>query len=435
MLYIIAAVGAALFLLERIVPDQKLPRVAGWWTRVVVVNLIQLGVVIVGGLTWDLYFQRYSLFALRDQLHPALAGGVAYLLSTFVYYWWHRARHDVQFLWLAAHQVHHSPRRIETITSFYKHPLEITVNSLLTGAICYVLLGAGVEGAAFNMLYSALGEFFYHMNIRTPRWVGYFFQRPEMHRIHHQAGVHYNNFADLPIWDMLFGTYRNPRESNDDCGFIEERERRLWGMLAFQDVNRPEAGLTRARLRTALAVGLILLGFMQMVGFLTGVRALRGIGAASVASPLPLVFTEVRGWETFASRFTVEYETAAGRGEIEITPAVYRRLRGPYNWRNVYGAALAYGPVLPEAMSQAVLTQGFCRSPLPGSFGIAAPIRRARVRIATKTRGRDDVHTIAVECPADLKRPGPRRGPRSARRPGPAAGGGPQANDSQEEHA
>lgn len=70
--------------------------------------------------------------------------------------------------------------------------------------------------------------------------MGYFFQRPEMHRIHHKEGVHYNNFSDLPLWDMLFGTYENPKvDPKAPCGFAEERETRFKKMLSFQNVNRP----------------------------------------------------------------------------------------------------------------------------------------------------------------------------------------------------
>jgi len=38
--------------------------------------------------------------------------------------------------------------------------------------------------------------------------------------------------------------------------------------------------------------------------------------------------------------------TNASRHSVELTPELYRNLRGPYNRRNVYGAALSYGPVL-----------------------------------------------------------------------------------------
>ena len=45
-----------------------------------------------------------------------------------------------------------------------------------------------------------------------------------------------NNYGDLPLWDMLFGTFRNPREWNAACGF-GDAELRLADMLAGRDVN------------------------------------------------------------------------------------------------------------------------------------------------------------------------------------------------------
>ena len=227
--------GLGFMLLERIIPDQALPKVSGWWTRVLLINLIQLGIVILGGVGWEQWLQKWSL--LKLSFAPPVSGLVSYLIITLVFYWWHRVRHDWNFLWLLTHQVHHSPQRIETITSFYKHPVEIFVNSMLIAAINFTLLGLTIESVFWVTLYTALAEFFYHMNVATPRWVGYFIQRPEMHRIHHRRGFHYLNFADLPVWDMLFGTYLNPEKVSSPCGFLPEREKKLWSMLKFKNVN------------------------------------------------------------------------------------------------------------------------------------------------------------------------------------------------------
>src|SRR4029077_21073324 len=63
--------------------------------------------------------------------------------------------------------------------------------------------------------------------------------------------------------------------------------------------------------------------------------------------PAPKVFSAVRGLETYSTRFALEWTEAGGANRtLELTPTIYQRLRGPYNRRNVYGAALAYGPVL-----------------------------------------------------------------------------------------
>lgn len=245
MLPIIIAIGVSLLILERIFPDQTLPSVPRWWTRVILINVAQLGVVILGGYTWDIWLKGISFFSLPGHL-PAWAGGlIAYLILTFVYYWWHRMRHDINALWLAFHQVHHSPARIETITSFYKHPLEITANSVLTGIVTYGFLGLSIEAAAWTTFFGAMAEFFYHMNIKTPHWVGWFIQRPEMHRVHHRRGYHYKNFADLPVWDMMFGTFENPKVNYNECGFRPEREQQLTKMLLFRNVNNPYKGKQR----------------------------------------------------------------------------------------------------------------------------------------------------------------------------------------------
>jgi len=108
------------------------------------------------------------------------------------------------------------------------------------GTISYMIFGLNVDAVAWTIVYSSFGEYFYHMNIKTPHWVGYFFQRPEMHKIHHKESVHYNNFSDLPIWDMLFGTYENPKEDiHTVCGFAEDKERKFTKILAFKNVNKP----------------------------------------------------------------------------------------------------------------------------------------------------------------------------------------------------
>jgi sterol desaturase/sphingolipid hydroxylase (fatty acid hydroxylase superfamily) len=41
--------------------------------------------------------------------------------------------------------------------------------------------------------------------------------------VHHREGVHDYNYADFPLWDILFGTFRNipPDLHRRECGFEE----------------------------------------------------------------------------------------------------------------------------------------------------------------------------------------------------------------------
>ncbi len=238
---IVIAIAVGLIVVERLWPAMELPKDRAWWARVILVNLIQLGIVIVAGLTWDRWLQAVSLLNLREHLNDFWQASIAYLVSTFIYYWWHRLRHESRLFWLLCHQLHHSPRRIEIVTSFYKHPVEITMNSLLSASIVYVLLGCTVQAGVFYTLMTAVAEFFYHWNITTPHWLGFIIQRPEAHRVHHQYHHHTNNFADLPIFDIMFGTFQNPRRFEHTCGYDDWREDRFEDLLAFRDVNTKNA--------------------------------------------------------------------------------------------------------------------------------------------------------------------------------------------------
>jgi len=224
--------------IERLQPGWALPRVRTWPLRVLAINGIQLGVVLLAGVSWERWLSQASLLHLSNHLSPAAGGVLAYVIATFVFYWWHRARHEVNALWRLFHQIHHSPQRLEVITSFYKHPLEMVVNSVIGSLLVFALLGLSPQAGAVYTLCTAVGEFFYHTNVRTPRWVGWFFQRPEMHRIHHQHGRHRNNYGDITWWDMLFGTYENPPSWDDRCGFDDDKEQQLLPMLAWRDVHR-----------------------------------------------------------------------------------------------------------------------------------------------------------------------------------------------------
>lgn len=104
---------------------------------------------------------------------------------------------------------------------------------------------------------------------------------------------------------------------------------------------------SRERARRGAILLLLALGLAQMLCDAAGFRAGKAVAAATLLAPAPRVFSAVRGFETYSARYFVEWEDERGApGRLELDRAVYARLRGPYNRRNVYGAAFAYGPVL-----------------------------------------------------------------------------------------
>lgn len=109
MLPLIFGVFACCFVLERIKPGWRLPHVPSWSRRVLLVNAVQLGVVTLAGVSWERWLSGASLFHLSAHLSPVAGGALAYFIATFLFYWWHRWRHESDLLWRAFHQIHHSP--------------------------------------------------------------------------------------------------------------------------------------------------------------------------------------------------------------------------------------------------------------------------------------------------------------------------------------
>lgn len=187
------------------------------------------------------WLERHRLL---DGTGLGVIGGtiVGYLALSFVAYLWHRNVHRIPALWRLFHQLHHSPRYVDMSGAMLFHPTEMVVFSLLSIGTTTLVLGLDPLAAALTGYVASFYAMFQHWNIRTPQWLGYLIQRPESHCVHHERGVHHYNFADLPLWDLLAGTFRNPPAWQGEAGFEPDASARIGAMLAFADVNADDYG-------------------------------------------------------------------------------------------------------------------------------------------------------------------------------------------------
>ncbi|MEM8561993.1 MAG: sterol desaturase family protein [Pseudomonadota bacterium] len=239
LLYILGSFILLMMLLERLFPRQDLPVSPRFYAKIVFIIGIQVSAVYLGGIVWSTWMGGAHFMTLTSLVPSDLAYLIVFVVYTFIYYWWHRLKHT-GFFWRAGHQLHHSPGRIEAVVGTYQHPLEIYINVFVNSGIYYGLFNLKpVEAACFG-LFIGMVDIFQHTNIKTPRFIGYFVMRPEMHIVHHNRGQHCYNFGFWPWWDMLFGTYRNPSHAKNEFGFKPERERRFFDMLILlKNVNGP----------------------------------------------------------------------------------------------------------------------------------------------------------------------------------------------------
>jgi sterol desaturase/sphingolipid hydroxylase (fatty acid hydroxylase superfamily) len=232
----------AFLAVERLWPARAFPPRKGWqWIGAGFLVLVMALSTVIPLLIPEAWLAEHRLLdgARLGVFGGTIAGIVAIEGAVYA---WHRSVHNVGFLWRGFHQMHHAPQRVDIPGSLVFHPTEIVVQTLLQLFVTVIVLGLDPLAAAFTGYFVAFNSFFQHWNVRTPQWIGYLIQRPEAHCVHHRTGVHYYNYADLTVWDMLFGTFRNPRQFQGQCGFEGGADLRMGAMLGFADVNSPLYG-------------------------------------------------------------------------------------------------------------------------------------------------------------------------------------------------
>lgn len=243
---------ALMLLLEAVFPARPYPtrrlwRVQGFLFLVAMAVIATFAPLMLPG-EWLAAHRLLDL----SSLGVGLGTVVGYAAVSLVSYAYHRAAHRFGFLWRTFHQMHHAPQRMDMGGAAIFHPFEIVVFVTLSTLTTTLVLGLSPEAAAVTGFVAQFYSFFQHMNVKTPRFLGYFIQRPEAHFVHHAREVHAYNYGDLPIWDILLGTFKNPAGyGTGEVGFDAPADGRYGAMLAFRDVS--DSVGTRVQTRTETA--------------------------------------------------------------------------------------------------------------------------------------------------------------------------------------
>jgi sterol desaturase/sphingolipid hydroxylase (fatty acid hydroxylase superfamily) len=232
---VMVAMFGALALWEILAPGRTLPEVRGWTPRALTAFAVYFLLSSYLPLLWADALAPLQVFDLSAwPTWAAVAAGVfGYELGAYA---WHRAMHTVTPLWRTFHQMHHSAERLDVLGAFWFSPLDMVTWTLLPSLVLTVL-GLPPQATVGTLLIVTFLAMFQHANVRTPRWLGYLVQRPESHTVHHARGIHAYNYSDLPVFDMLFGTFRNPAGYEHPTGFWHGASSRVADMMLLRDVS------------------------------------------------------------------------------------------------------------------------------------------------------------------------------------------------------
>lgn len=233
---IVIIIFAILLIAEELFPGRPLPKIKYWKVKGIFSFVCYFFLSSYLPMFWTETLSRFQLldFSFLGNLGGAI---VALLIYEFGVYIWHRSMHKSNFLWRIFHQMHHSAERVDSYGAFFFSPMDMIGFTLLTSLALVVVGGFTVQATIYAIYCATFLAVIQHANIKTPQWMGYIFQRPESHSVHHAKGVHAYNYSDLPLFDIFLGTFNNPKEFVTETGFYNGASSRIVDMLLFKDIN------------------------------------------------------------------------------------------------------------------------------------------------------------------------------------------------------
>jgi sterol desaturase/sphingolipid hydroxylase (fatty acid hydroxylase superfamily) len=134
---------------------------------------------------------------------------LAFLLQDFLYYWFHRASHQIRWLW-ASHIAHHSSRLLNFSTAF-RQSLTYPISGMWLFWTPMMLIGFSPTIVLAVVALNLAFQFFVHTQaVKKLGVLEFVFNTPSHHRVHHACNPSYidKNYAGvLIVWDRLFGTF------------------------------------------------------------------------------------------------------------------------------------------------------------------------------------------------------------------------------------
>jgi len=138
---------------------------------------------------------------------------VGFIGMDFLYYWFHRAAHEINILW-ASHQTHHSSEDYNLSTALRQSAFQ------WIGSMFFYMPNAFLVPPSVHLVhleFNILFQFWIHTQfIDTIGPLEYILNTASHHRVHHGRNpycIDKNYAGTLIIWDRIFGTFAAERKN------------------------------------------------------------------------------------------------------------------------------------------------------------------------------------------------------------------------------
>lgn len=168
-----------------------------------------------GVLSIGMYQFVYQYLSIAQIPQTIWSNILLFILVDFFYYWYHRASHEINFLWNTSHVVHHQSEEYNLSVALRQASFGGVFSMMFYLPLAFI----GFDAYAFvavkgiNLIY----QFWIHTEAinKLPRWFEFVFNTPSHHRVHHGRNPKYidkNHAGTLMVWDRIFGTFQAEEE-------------------------------------------------------------------------------------------------------------------------------------------------------------------------------------------------------------------------------
>ncbi|WP_113653733.1 sterol desaturase family protein [Pedobacter namyangjuensis] len=163
---------------------------------------------------FELFNYIYQNFALFNIPNSWWVWALLILATDFVWYWYHRLGHEVNFFW-AAHIVHHQSEEFNLTVSARITTFQALIRSIFWCAL--PLAGFHPVMVLSILVVHGAYSFFTHTQlIPRVKWLEHILVTPSIHGVHHASDEKYldKNYGDVFVfWDKIFGTFQREEEA------------------------------------------------------------------------------------------------------------------------------------------------------------------------------------------------------------------------------
>ena len=166
--------------------------------------------VVIYYASFTYFYNNYSL--VHIPINP-FTTVVLFIAVDFLWYWYHRAGHEINVLW-AAHITHHQSEEYNLTLSFRVSAIQLIIRMFFW--LWLPILG--FDPALTTLIIGINGAYQFFIHTRLINKLGFLEKilvTPSHHRVHHGKNKKYidKNYGGIfIIWDRIFGTFEREVE-------------------------------------------------------------------------------------------------------------------------------------------------------------------------------------------------------------------------------